>query len=87
MTFQSTTKEVVKTVFGLAVAAASFYAGYVFLQQTPIDRHLLYFAGAGVCFGGLLIAPEVVLDALKKGMSVIASLITALKGGGSPPAA
>lgn len=82
MTFESTTKEIAKTVLGIAIAGACGYAGWVFLQQRPIDRHLVYFAGGGVFLGALLVAPEVVFDAAKK----LVSLLPSVKiGGGSPP--
>lgn len=81
MTLQSTTKEIVKTLLGLVIAGAAGYAGWIFLHQKPIDRHLIYFSGGGVFLGALLVAPEVVFDAAKK----LVSLLPSIKIGGSPP--
>lgn len=82
VTWESTTKEIVKTVLGLVIAAAAGYLGWVVLHNKPIDRPLVYFSGGGVFLGALLVAPEVVYDAAKK----LVSLLPSVKiGGGTTP--
>lgn len=82
MTFESTSKEIAKTVMGFLIAVPSGYVGWIALQEKPINVHLIYFAGGGVFFGALLVATEVVFETAKK----LLSLLPSVKFGGSPPA-
>lgn len=82
MTFESSSREIAKTVLGLLIAVGAGYVGWVALHQKPIDLHLIYFSGGGVFFGALLVATEVVFETAKKMLSLFPSVKI---GGGSPP--
>lgn len=73
-------KLILRAVIGLAFAAASFYTGWIALQQKPIDLHLIYFAGGGVLLAGLIIDTDPIFAALKN----LISLIPSIKVGSQP---
>jgi hypothetical protein len=76
-----------RVLAGLAIAAAAAYVGWVALPHAPacgkdIDRRLLAGVGAAIFFGGYIIAPGLIGGAAKGVISIVASLITALKNSG-----
>lgn len=87
MTFQSTTKQIVATLFGLGItAASSFFLWSVMQPTTPPsvpDRHLVYLFAGGIAFGMAFVLPSVFYDRAKRFLALLPQV--KIGGNGTTP--
>lgn len=84
MTFATTSRQVVATLFGLVIAGASGYFLWVIMQPTipptVVDRRLVYLFAGGIAFGMAFVLPSVFFDRAKRFLALLPSIKI-----GSPP--
>lgn len=85
MTFQSTTRQVVATLFGFAIAGGSAVFLWRVMQPTTPpsvpDRHLVYLFAGGIAFGMAFVLPSVFYDRAKRFLALLPQVKI---GGGTP---
>lgn len=78
MTFATTSRQVVATLFGLVIAGASGYFLWLLMQPTVpptvVDRRLVYLFAAGIAFGMAFVLPSVFFDRAKRFLALLPSV-------------
>lgn len=77
MSFSTEARKILVLLFGIANIASGGFLLWRIMQTPPIDRHLVYVFVAWIAVGALIVAPRVLLEALKK----LAGLLPSIKIG------